>query len=335
MQFTPFSSPGIILTYKCSSTCRHCLYACSPHWQEWATAKGLEATFRTLAEAGGVRGLHLAGGEAFFRFPLLLESVRQAVRYGLPIDYVETNGHWFRGDDDATAKLTALRDAGLDCLMVSCSPLHAEFVPLASTLGTLRAARRVFGTQGVFVWLPEFLTQLQGLGVEGTLPFEDYARRAGRAAAREAATYGGQLIPAGRALYALAAYLPRQSVEECCTTSCARRLLTGGHGHYDLYGNILPCAGLSLGEVAELPRLTTDAIFAARPLVRLLCEEGVRGLLAYAVDRYAYQPHDVYAGPCHLCMDIRRHLVAVDAPYPELAPRMMYREASVIEEEHA
>jgi len=290
------------------------------------TPERLEMLYQAMASTGMVRGLHLAGGEAFFNFPLLLEALRLARRYGLPIDYVETNAHWYRGPEDAEAKLTALRDAGLNCLLISCSPLHAEFIPLSSTLGVIRAARAIFGEQGAFVWLPEFLTQLRALGVEQTLPFAEYARRAGAVAAREAATYGGQLIPAGRAPYALAEYLPQQPVEACCTSSCARQLLAGAHGHYDLYGHILPCAGLSLGDFVDLPKLTAQEILAQRPLIRLLVEEGVRSLLAYAVARYAYPTQTHYAGPCHLCMDIRRHLVTLGAPYAELAPRQLYQD---------
>ena len=40
-------SGGVMLSYKCSAACRHCMYACSPQWKaDWIT---VEALYRLLS----------------------------------------------------------------------------------------------------------------------------------------------------------------------------------------------------------------------------------------------------------------------------------------------
>ena len=47
-------SGGLLLTYKCSAACRHCMYACSPKWRaDWISGEDLEELkeiFRELLE---------------------------------------------------------------------------------------------------------------------------------------------------------------------------------------------------------------------------------------------------------------------------------------------
>lgn len=329
MEIRPLTSFGLILSYKCSSRCRHCLYCCSSKWGGWMEPALIEGIFKGIRECGSrVRGVHLAGGEAFLSFPLLLEAVGVAKRLRVPIDYVETNGHWFTTRDDAVDKLRALKAAGLNCIMVSASPQHAEYIPFSKTLGAIEACREVFGSSGMFVWLPEFMRELAGMGLEGTLPWDDYARTFGEQRARQAATYGGQLVPGGRAGFRQAGLLDTRPAADWFGEDCEDELLHSSHGHYDLYGNILPssCSGLTLGDAHDLPALCRDFTLDTRPIMRELVERGVAGLYELAEAEWGYEPLPGYAGKCHLCMDIRRHIVASGGDFQELAPRMLYEE---------
>ncbi|HEX2949906.1 MAG TPA: hypothetical protein VHV83_10140, partial [Armatimonadota bacterium] len=184
----------------------------------------------------------------------------------------------------------------------------------------------VFGRQGTFVWLPEFLQQLTALGVSETISFDEYAQAVGERGAHFAAHYGGQLVAAGRSPYRLSAYLATKSLEECFNESCAHELLHCGFGHYDLYGNIIPCScsGISLGNAADLGEFTRTFSLDDHPVLHALVTHGVKGLYAMAVAEYGYNPLERYAGKCHLCGDIRKHLVASGAQLSELAPRDYY-----------
>jgi hypothetical protein len=60
--------------------------------------------------------------------------------------------------------------------------------------------------------------------------------------------------------------------------------------------------------------------------VELLIERGPYGLFELAQGRYDYRPlPGGYAGKCHLCVDVRWHLVRIKGDdYPELRPGGFY-----------
>lgn len=56
-------SGGLITNYYCSSTCRHCLYRCSPRWpKEYISADTVRVNLETVCELG-CRAVHIGGGE--------------------------------------------------------------------------------------------------------------------------------------------------------------------------------------------------------------------------------------------------------------------------------
>ncbi|MCD6420954.1 MAG: hypothetical protein J7L17_00905, partial [Thaumarchaeota archaeon] len=70
-------SCGILLSYRCTSECRHCMYACSPRWGgDWISEPDLRKILSMLADwiapapsgrsgVGVNYGLHFTGGEPF------------------------------------------------------------------------------------------------------------------------------------------------------------------------------------------------------------------------------------------------------------------------------
>jgi len=90
-----------------------------------------------------ISGIHLAGGEPFLNFELLLESVILARKARIPPDYVETNAFWCIDDEVTQEKFRLLKDAGLPAILISCSPFHVEFIPFERTLRAVRIARQV------------------------------------------------------------------------------------------------------------------------------------------------------------------------------------------------
>ncbi len=325
----PLVSAGIILSYKCNSRCRHCLYCCSNKWSDWADIELVRKIYEgTLRTARYIHGFHLAGGEAFLNFPLLLESMRLATEYGIPIDYIETNAGWYVDEESAICKLKQLREAGLNCLLISASPFHAEFIPIEKTLGAIKASIKVFGEHGTIVWLPEFLNQLTRISTKGKIKFENYVNHVGRYGAERAAAYGGQLIAGGRSPYTLSEYLPQKPIESFFNGNCKFELLQSARGHFDPYGNIIPgvCSGISVGDANDLVRAYNDFNLSNYPIIEILCTEGIKGLYEMAVADYNYKPKTAYAAKCDLCVDIRRHLVMCNAPFVELRPKQFYEQ---------
>ncbi len=323
----PYSA-GLFLSYKCNSTCRHCMYACSPRWPaHWISLKDAEQVLAQLARAmrgkypdpapvGLNDGVHFTGGEPFLNYELLLHLAGTATRLGIPSTFVETNGFWCRDDRTAREQLRTLKEAGLGGIMVSANPFILEQIPFERTERAVRIGREVFG-RNAFVYQVFFYEQFKSMGVWGTLAFDEYLDRAG---------YGlryVELLANGRVPFKLGGLFEHHPAERFFGASCRPELLRDWHIHVDNYCNYVPgfCGGLSLGDARELDVLCRGIDLEERPVLRALLSD-LSDLFRLGKE-YGYGPGEGYVSKCHLCADIRRHLVR-HGEFVELQPRDFY-----------
>jgi hypothetical protein len=308
------------------------MYGCEPGWAaDWISEEDIRCFLsqlagRLMAGPYGVdsvdlnSGLHFSGGEPFLNFELLLRAVQIADELDIPSTFVESNCCWCDEDRAAEDKLRQLNKAGLKGMMVSANPFILEHVPFERTERALKIGRKVFG-QGAIVYQQYFYRQFVELGVRRTLSFEDYIARAGLDGLHHA-----ELIPMGRLCYTLGHLFSKHPAEVFFGQSCAGRLGSGYHIHIDNYGNYMTgfCGGLSLGDAHDL-----DAIFAGvdldnRPVLRAVAT-AIEQLHNLGKD-FGYEDlPDGYVSACHLCMDIRKHLVQRTDEFEELRPRQLYQ----------
>jgi hypothetical protein len=323
----PYSA-GLFLSYKCNSTCKHCMYACSPRWPaDWISkddaeqvlfqlARAMRGKYPDPAQVGLNDGVHFTGGEPFLNYELLLHLAGTAARLGIPSTFVETNGFWCRDDKTVRERLRALKEAGLGGIMVSANPFILEQIPFERTERAVRIGREVFG-RNAFVYQAFFYQQFENMGLRGALAFEEYLDRAG---------YGlryVELLANGRVPFKLGGLFEHHPAERFFGTSCQPELLRDWHIHVDNYCNYLPgyCGGLSLGDARELDVLCRGIDLEERPVLRALLTD-----LAELFDlgrEYGYEARKGYASKCHLCIDIRRHL-ARHGEFVDLQPREFY-----------
>ncbi|MBN1781958.1 radical SAM protein [bacterium] len=327
-QIPELSSGGIIFSYQCSNQCRHCLYACGPYHRDWMSADRLDQVLEGIARHRGyLTGLHFAGGEPFLNPDLLEHAIRKASDLRLPVDYVETNAFWCHSKERTESMLKRMEEAGLRALLVSCSPFHQEFIPFENVMHAVTIGRRVFGHGGILVYTSYFYDQLSGIDPKKPLPFDLYVEAMGEenASLAFATEYG--LIPNGRAATQLAFLYQRRPAEHYSGESCSRELSSPHHIHIDLYGNYIAglCAGITLGDAADLDRLYRGIDLTDKPVLKCLVEGGVETLLQYAVNEYGYRElPEGYIAKCHLCLDIRRHLAGTGRTFRELGPADFY-----------
>ncbi len=324
----PLDSGGIILSYKCNCRCRHCLYGAGSQWKDWMDIGDAGRIFLGLAQTQAyMQGFHLAGGEPFLKFDLLLRVMKLATEFSIPISYVETNAGWCVKEEAVRRRFEQLREAGLGTMLISCSPFHAESIPLERTTMALTVAGQVFGAGSVLLWVPEFYRQLSGIATERPITLEEYEASMGFHAARHMIRTGYSLISGGRVGYALPKYFQPQPPEFCAEDNCRLELLRSGHAHFDPYGNFIPsfCSGISLGDARELPTLIKSLDLDRLPLVRMLSEGGPFALYQFAQKEFGYKPlPGGYIGKCHLCVDLRRWIRAQTDQFTELAPSGFY-----------
>lgn len=286
-------------------------------------AETLKQALETVAGWPRPPEVHLTGGEPFLHFELLLEGVRMAAGLGVTC-YVETGASWCLDQAEATERFRNLRQAGLQAVLISCSPFHAERIPPIRTLQAVEAAQEVFGSGRVIVYLPEFLEIVQRFDLERPTPVARYEEMFGREEAGRILWGGYGIISGGRSGYKLGHLVECRPPEVFAEEDCSGNILLAHHSHMDLYGNYIPafCGGLTAADWrAEDPLQRPYP-----PLVELLIEQGPYGLFEMVGKRYDYRPlPGGYAGKCHLCVDLRWHLVRVKGDdYPELRPAGFY-----------
>ncbi len=321
------SDLGLILSYKCQCECAHCIYNCGPSWDEWITIEQARAALEATQYWERPYQVHLTGGEPFLKFPLLLETTEIAAELGIHI-YVETNAGWCVREDLAEKRFKALHKVGMRAILISCSPFHNESIPLEHTIMAIRKARHIFGQQNTIVYMADWLQVMNSFGEEQPVPLEAYNQAFGEQEAGRMFWTGYGLISGGRAGYRLAHLTPKRSHQNFQGLTCHHELLYAQHSHFDLYGNFIPafCGGLRVGDWHDLPNLIRNFTKGDFPeMIRILIESGPFGLFQMASEQYDYAPlPEGYTGKCHLCVDVRRHLVD-PANFPELHPAFFYQ----------
>ena len=320
-------SGGLITNYFCTSRCRHCLYNCSPAWEKnYITPQVAEENLQSVLQLG-CTAVHIGGGEPLLRPEKLAAVLDVAAAVGVNVDYVETNSSWFKDEDSAVATLSQLREKGLQTLLVSISPFHNEFIPLAKIKGVIDAARKA--GIGIFPWVSDFFADLSKLDTTGTHSLAEYEALFGP-------EYMAQLPQrywihlGGRALKTFRPYFAEKSAEQILNEfagSCAAELTNTGHFHLDLFGNYIPglCAGLSIKRKDLSRPITTEPY----PVLSTLFAKGIRGLFEMARKTFDYTPAKKhYINKCDLCTEIRTLFVQHNFGGPfELHPKEFYEQS--------
>lgn len=329
-QIRPLSSGGIHLTYQCPSRCAHCIYASSPARREWMSEKLLVQILEQIKRNSQfLTGMHIGGGEPFLNLDLLEFSIRKMDEIGVPLEYVETNAFWAWEDKKTKQILERMQSAGLRALLVSVSPFHLEFVPMDRVNRAVRTGRDVLGSGRVFIYTDHYYQQFQELNPGQTVPFEDYLEAVGEDQAASEMVCSYSLIPGGRAAFQLARLFAHHPASHYFGETCAKELSSPHHIHIDPEANYIAglCAGITLGNARQLGNLYAGKDLSNVQILRRLVEGGVEALYHWAVQDLGYRENPLgYIAKCHLCLDIRRHLVHSKQSFEELAPTAFYNQ---------
>ncbi len=331
-------SGGLVLSYRCTSRCRHCIYACGPERSaDWISRETLERILSGLAgkilpapggpECVGLNdGLHFTGGEPFANFDLLLQAVATARKCSIPSTFVETNCFWATDIRTARETLAALKAEGLKGIMISVNPFYLEHVPFERTERAIEASLGIFG-RNTMIYQAEYYRRFKQWGLSGTMPFPRYLTFENRGDILR----NVEFFLMGRAPYRLpdllAESIPPRKAEAFFREPCVTPLLRPWHNHFDNYGNYVPgfCAGISLGDARRIDDLLAEGVSTEnRPVLRFLLDGDLAGLALFAKERGYAERNAGYFSRCHLCTDLRRHL-AGSGEFAELAPAEFYR----------
>lgn len=245
----------------------------------------------------------------------MLKATQIANEVGIRSTFVETNSFWCNDDVTTEEKLSLLKEAGLEGILISVNPFIVDQVPFERIQRAVRISEKVFGSN-VIVYQELFYRQFNSLAIKRTFSFEDYVQKA---------PYGlgyAELLPIGKATYKLASLYKGYPAVEFLNEYCREELLRKWHVHIDNYGNYMTgyCGGISLGNWLEVDEVESEVL----PIVDALINKGLKGIYGMG-KRFGYKDRVDYISKRHLCVDIRRWIFGQTDQFKELEPRAFYR----------
>ncbi len=139
----PFlSTIGLMVTYRCTIACPHCIVEAGPHRKE---EMQLELAKQWLKQAsqyrgGRIKGLALTGGEPFYNPDYLAQLSTYARTLGL-VTSVVTNAFWASSKSAAVEVLTQV--PCVEMVSISTDIYHQRAIPFAYVENAIAAAKEL------------------------------------------------------------------------------------------------------------------------------------------------------------------------------------------------
>ena len=292
---------GLMLTYKCSASCKFCYYNCSPISGGLMPIETAIFSWKSLIDlAGDEASVHITGGEPFLYFDHMAELVTRAKDMGLGgFDLIETNGSWATDENIITDRINILDAAGMSKLRVSWDMFHAEFIDQANVELLVKTAIKMLGADRVQVKWEKYL---QNPVKSCQISAEELSKQYKLVGAGEYCRF------TGRAGGELAELVADKTVEDIAENKRSCSFLGAKGVHIDPFGNVFSglCSGMIIGNVNDKPLAEIWKNFdpERKEFFEILFKHSPAGLVNKAVEM-GYHVKDAYAGKCHLCSDLR------------------------------
>ncbi len=301
----------LLVTYRCTYACDHCFVWGGPDQEATMSLGQLRAAIDQAA-AAGCETVYFEGGEPMLAYPVVVAAARHARDAGLEVGIV-TNCYWAETADDAVVWLTPFAEMGIADLALSSYAYFCEKLETEEHLRNALLAARRLGLPGAVleVGAPAQLTDLGVVcGDPGAIMFK------GRAAQRLAR---GELLRR-----------PPATLVSCPHEDFA----DPGRCHVGADGELMPCQGISIGNVWRRPLAAILAGYdsTATPVVADIVAGGPWGLAQAS----GFTPRlPLYADECHLCYELRTRLRAAGRHLDVLAPDACYGPDTAADSESA
>ena len=322
MQIKKLNSGGIIPTYQCPASCRHCLYGCNMKTdKDYIDKHGSEKLCKLLTELGAA-SMHIGGGEPFLDFAKMTALIKAMAEHDINVEYVETNAACCTPsytDDDIVDMLKELKSLSANCLLISVDPFHIEYIPLNKTLRLIRLAEKA--NIDYFLWQEQYLRELLKLQADQIYSRAELEQELGADYIyRTANNYG--LFYNGRALNIAREYKSKKNYRDFLDNDPCHTITGVSHFHADYNLKFIPpnCTGIAV-DLEDIKN--NNIIFEKYPVFVTLAQKGTAGLY-YHAENHGFKANETgYVSKCDLCFDIRKYLINT-CPTADLYPKKYY-----------
>ena len=292
----------LLLTYRCDAECDHCFVWGSPSAQGVMKFKDTLAILSEAKKLDTVEYISIEGGEPFLFYPIMLKTMREAVKLGFHVELL-SNCYWATSVEDAVEWLFPVAETGNTELSISTDLFHADSWVAEEIKNTVKAAKKLGISVGVI--------SIKNPQAKVPCPSEIEGAKVGL----------WELMYRGRATSKLLGDADKKSWTEF--TKCPYEDLANPERvHIDPYGYVHVCQGISIGNAFQQPFSKIIETYDAlnHPIISLLVKGGPVSL----VKKFDLPHNMLYADECHLCYDCR---LLLRNRFPStLTPGQMYGE---------
>jgi MoaA/NifB/PqqE/SkfB family radical SAM enzyme len=311
-RYFPLNRIEFTVTYLCNSKCRHCQLGEEGERRRLPShidkTKSVEIT-RKVGESYSPRSVMTFGGEPMLYLEIVCAIHKEAMRTGIPVREVITNGFWSTKTEKIREMAANLVNSGVNEVAVSIDCFHQEFIPL--TIVKNAAESLIEAGMARVSWNPCWvvsegddnvynrktkiiLEELKSLGIE--------------------CGEGNRVQPEGRAVVWLKDYMPPKKVPK---GKCGDMPYTEALGSIHTVcvepdGRIAVCKEFHIGNALETDII--DIIESYDPFkileARAIVENGMEGLMSWAKEKGVEPDAEGYYGICDLCTSVRRRVSA-------------------------
>jgi len=308
-RYLPVNRIEFAVTYLCNSKCRHCQLGEEEERKNFPSHIDKDIAVEIVRKVGkkyNPKSVMTFGGEPLLYPEIVCAIHKEAMKVGVPVRDVITNGFWSRKKEEIQEIAEKLVKSGVNEATISVDCFHQEFIPLE----IVKKAAKSLLKAGIahISWDPcwvvskdhdnpynrrtkAILEQLKDL------PVEDGE--------------GNNAQPEGRAIKWLKDFLPSRTKTpkgKCGDVLYTEELDSVKTIYVEPDGRIAVCKDFYIGNAFE-----TDIIGIIEnydpfkiPEAKAIIESGMEGLINWARTKGVEPDSTGYYNVCHMCTDIRR-----------------------------
>lgn len=129
-----------VVTMACTGSCIHCSEGEHDRFAEHIDAEAAAEAVRKICTHYRIASLMTFGGESLLYPEVVCRIHREATDLGIPVRQLITNGYFSKDRERIRAVTLALRESGVNDLLLSADAFHQETIPLEPVLFFARCA---------------------------------------------------------------------------------------------------------------------------------------------------------------------------------------------------
>ena len=310
-KYLPVNRIEFAITYLCNSKCRHCQLGEEKERKNFPSPIDKDIAVEIVRKVGkkyNPQSVMTFGGEPLLYPEIVCAIHKEAMRAGIPVRDVITNGFWSRKNGEIQETAEKLVKSGVNEASISVDCFHQEFIPLEIVKKTAESLLKA-GIARVS-WNPCWVVSkdhdnLYNRKTRAILDqLKDLPIEEGE---------GNNAQPEGRAVLWLKDFLPSKTKTpkgECGDMPYTEKLDSVKTICVVPDGRIAVCNDFYIGNASETGIIGIIENYDPFkiPEAKAIIENGMEGLINWARTKGVEPDPEGYYNVCHLCTDIRKRV---------------------------